>query len=51
MNDLTIKQVESGSELRAFIKFPWQVYKNDPNWVPPLRLQIKEKLNRKKTLF
>ncbi|HQO76147.1 MAG TPA: hypothetical protein PLB50_05650 [Candidatus Saccharicenans sp.] len=51
MSDLTIKQVESGSELRAFINFPWQVYKNDPNWVPPLRLQIKEKLNRKKNPF
>jgi len=51
MANLTIKQVKTRSELMDFINFPWQIYKNDPNWVPPLRLQMKEKLNRKKNPF
>jgi len=51
MANLMIKQVETQSELRDFINFPWQIYKNDPNWVPPLRLQMKEKLDRKKNPF
>lgn len=51
MNNLVIKEVETGRELKAFINFPWQVYQNDSNWVPPLRLEMKERLNRKKSLF
>ncbi|MDD8019863.1 MAG: hypothetical protein PHU81_01570 [Acidobacteriota bacterium] len=51
MNNLTIKQVEAGRELRDFISFPWRIYQGDPNWVPPLRLEIKEKLNRQKNPF
>jgi GNAT superfamily N-acetyltransferase len=33
---LAVRKVESASDWRAFFEFPWQVYKNDPNWVPPL---------------
>jgi hypothetical protein len=33
---LTLHKVENISELRAFVEFPWQLYKDDPNWVPPL---------------
>ncbi len=51
MNNLVIKEVETGRELKAFINFPWQVYQNDSNWVPPLRLEMKERLNRKKNPF
>lgn len=34
---LTIRKVENAREFRAFFEFPWQLYKNDPNWVPPLK--------------
>lgn len=27
---------------QRFIEFPWSVYKNDPNWVPPLKLAVSE---------
>jgi GNAT superfamily N-acetyltransferase len=36
MRDLSISTVRSPSELRAFIEFPWEVYKQNPHWVPPL---------------
>jgi len=34
--DIEIRQVTTRGERIAFVKFPWRVYKNDPNWVPPL---------------
>lgn len=33
---LTIRKVETPQDFRAFCEFPWQLYKTDPNWVPPL---------------
>ena len=34
--DTEVEEVLSHRDLRAFIHLPWQVYHNDPNWVPPL---------------
>jgi hypothetical protein len=33
-----ISSIELGhrKQLKKFIKFPWNIYRNDPNWVPPL---------------
>jgi ribosomal protein S18 acetylase RimI-like enzyme len=31
-----IKEVESRRELKSFIKFPFQLYSSNKNWVPPL---------------
>lgn len=33
---LTIIPAENASERREFVRFPWQVYRGDPYWVPPL---------------
>ncbi len=46
-----IQPVSSRGQLRAFIKFPWQIYKNDPLWVPPLIGQQKEYFNPRKNPF
>jgi len=35
-SSIQVVPVTSRGGLRDFVKFPWQVYKNDPNWVPPL---------------
>ena len=35
-NELTIKPIHTPEERLAFIHFQWQVYKDDPLWVPPL---------------
>ena len=51
MSEIRIEKVESKKDLAYFIKFPWQVYKSDPNWVPPLILDVKERLDKKKNPF
>jgi ribosomal protein S18 acetylase RimI-like enzyme len=35
-NQIEIRRVQSRKELLEFIKFPWQVYRGDQHWVPPL---------------
>ncbi len=48
---IKVTQVASKAERDAFIKFPWRIYKDDPAWVPPLLLERKEFLDRKKHPF
>jgi GNAT superfamily N-acetyltransferase len=38
MTDITVKPVSSGREKRLFLDFPWRIYRDDPHWVPPLRM-------------
>jgi GNAT superfamily N-acetyltransferase len=35
---VSIRLIESGNrrQLKQFITFPWKIYRDDPNWVPPL---------------
>ena len=47
MSDIEISEVTTRRERNAFIKFPWQIYANDPAWVPPLIIERKAFLNRK----
>ena len=37
---VSIHPMELGNrrQLKTFIKFPWRIYRHDPNWVPPLIL-------------
>ena len=39
---IEVRPVSSRSEKRQFLTFPWQIYRHDPLWVPPL-LSEKEK--------
>lgn len=41
--EISLKPVVSTQERREFVTFPWQIYRGDPGWVPPL---ISEKLER-----
>jgi GNAT superfamily N-acetyltransferase len=34
---MKIVQVQTPTDLKTFIDLPYQIYKNDPLWVPPLR--------------
>lgn len=34
-------------DLNEFIDLPWHLYKNDPLWVPPLKMAVKDLLNPK----
>lgn len=51
MKDIRVEKVKRKSELKKFIHFPWRIYNEDPNWVPPLVMDLKEKLNREKNPF
>jgi GNAT superfamily N-acetyltransferase len=51
MDGIEIRKVETKGDLRRFIRFPWRVYKGDKNWVPPLLLDMKDRLNRAKHPF
>ena len=47
----TILTVEDRSRLRAFIDFPYRLYRDSPHWVPPLRIAQKEILDTRKHPF
>jgi len=34
--DVELQEVRTPKDLEAFIRFPWQVYRGDRNWVPPI---------------
>jgi hypothetical protein len=38
-------------DLKEFIELPWSIYKNDSNWVPPLKMALKDVLNLNKHPF
>ena len=42
MADLSVKPVASRRERKLFLEFPWTLYRGDPNWIPPLRMDQKE---------
>jgi hypothetical protein len=33
-------------DLKEFIELPWSIYKDDPYWVPPLKMAVKDLLNQ-----
>jgi len=37
--------------MNEFIRFPWKVYQGNPNWVPPLKSEVKFLLNKKENPF
>lgn len=46
-----IRKVENEEDLKRFIQLPWQIYKDNPYWVPPLIKDVKFKLDRSKHPF
>lgn len=43
-----VRKVENADDFRAFFEFPWTIYKDDPNWVPPLLSMRRDLLDQKK---
>ena len=37
---VTIRPVETKKDRKCFVDFAWEVYKKDPNWVPPLKDEV-----------
>lgn len=48
---LSIVEINSPGEKDRFIKFPWKIYSNDLNWVPPLLIDRRTFLNPAKNPF
>ena len=48
---IEVRALASRSDLDRFIKLPWRIYQNDPVWVPPLLMDVRTALDRKKHPF
>ena len=50
---LTIEPVDLSSKqhIRRFVDLPYRLYKNHPQWVPPLRMDVELMLNKQKHPF
>jgi GNAT superfamily N-acetyltransferase len=48
---IEVRALASRSDLDRFIKLPWRIYQNDPAWVPPLLMDVRNALDRKKHPF
>lgn len=45
---INIKEVKSISDLKNFIKLPFEIYKNNNNWIPPIIADEKKWFSREK---
>jgi hypothetical protein len=48
---LRIVPVRTARDLRQFIKVPWYIYANEPNWIPPLLAEQRHMLSKKNPFF
>ena len=51
MNPLTITEVVTRRDRRAFVRLPWKLYAGDRHWVPPLLMDVKKRLDPRKNPF
>ncbi len=48
---MTVRRVETAADLKRFIAFPYRLHRGDPNWVAPLRMDVRTMLSRDKNPF
>ena len=51
MGGIEVVAVDNRKTLKQFVELPYTLYRNDPYWVPPLRIAVKELLDREKNPF
>jgi GNAT superfamily N-acetyltransferase len=51
MSDITIRPISSKQDTMKFIRFLWKIYREYPAWVPPLMMDRKKLMDRKKNPF
>ena len=49
--NIEIREVAGKQALKTFIRIPWSIYQNDPNWIPPLLFERKEAFSDKHPFF
>lgn len=50
-SNIEIREVINSADLKIFISVPWSVYRDDPNWIPPLKIERKEAFSAKNPFF
>jgi hypothetical protein len=48
---LEVRYVTTKRDLTVFIKLPWRLYRDEPNWVAPLLMDLKRRLDQRKNPF
>jgi GNAT superfamily N-acetyltransferase len=51
MKSISVYPVSTPKDQKVFINVPWTIYEGDPNWVPPLKMAIKEQLSPKHPFY
>jgi len=51
MSSIDIHPIRTAREQRAFLTFPWRIYRDDPLWVPPLLPERAKSINPKRGAF
>lgn len=46
-----IRHVATRRDLNTFVHLPWAIYRNHPLWVPPLKFDVRNRLDRAKNPF
>ena len=51
MSAIKVEEVASRSDRRQFLDLPYRLYRDSPNWVPPLRVDVAHSLSKKNAFF
>jgi hypothetical protein len=51
MTVFQIQEVKTKADWKTFIDLPWTIYHRDENWVPPLKIAVRDLLDVKKNPF
>ncbi|MBI2620102.1 MAG: hypothetical protein HYW57_08485 [Ignavibacteriales bacterium] len=51
MNSISVRPVRTAKDTKQFIGFLWKIYAGNPVWVPPLWMDRKKLMDRKKNPF
>jgi GNAT superfamily N-acetyltransferase len=49
--NITIRKISSTQDKRRFVRMMWDIYRGDPNWVPPLEMDRMKLIDEKKNPF
>ncbi len=47
----TIRKISSTADKRTFVRMMWDIYRDDPHWVPPLEMDRMKLIDEKKNPF
>ncbi len=48
---VAVDEVTTRKERREFVDLPWSIYRDDPNWVPPLKREVHAFIDRRRHPF